>query len=312
MPRRRYGPDIVHRWEGNPIITIDDLSFRCGDIRNAGAVKVDQEYILLITIESLEGFFSIYPARSADGYYFEVDDHPLLAPSRQESFAIYEEEGVLDPRITLLNDEYYISYNALGRHGYRLGLARTRDFKSIERLGLVSEPDTKAGVLFPKKIKGRYARLERPWAGNSIWISFSDDLEYWGWSEIVMTPRAGFWDSDRIGAATPPMEIDQGWLLIYYGIKQTSSGPLFRLGAAILDAENPIRVLGRTNVPILSPREEYERIGDVTNLVFSCGAIIEPTGEVKIYYGAANSCISLGTTKIEKIIEAHMESEKEF
>lgn len=312
MRRRKYGPDIVHRWEGNPIITIDDLSFRCGDICNAGAVKVGQEYILLVTIESLEGFFSIYPARSSDGYYFEVADQPLLAPSSQEAFAIYEEQGVLDPRITLLEDKYYISYNALGRHGYRLGLARTQDFRSVERLGLVSEPDTKAGALFPKKIDGKYARLERPWAGNSIWISFSNDLEYWGWSEIVMTPRAGFWDSDRIGAATPPMEIDQGWLFIYYGIKQTASGPLFRLGAAVLAAENPRQVVGRCNVPILSPREEYERIGDVTNLVFSCGAIIEPTGEVKIYYGAADSCISLGTTKIEKIMEAHTESEKEF
>ncbi len=312
MRRRRYGPDVVHRWEGNPIITIDDLSFRCGDIRNAGAVKVGQEYILLVTIESLEGFFSIYPARSADGYYFEVEDQPILAPSERGPFAIYEELGVLDPRISLLEGTYYIFYDAFGLPGYRLGLARTQDFKSVEKMGLISEPDTKAGALFPKKIKGKYARLERPWVGNNIWISFSEDLEYWGWSEVVMTPRAGFWDSNRIGVATPPLEIEQGWLIIYYGIKQTSSGPLIRLGAAVLDMENPQNVVGRTNVPILSPREEYERIGDVNNLVFSCGAIIEPTGEVKIYYGAANSCISLGTTKIEKIIEAYMESEKEF
>lgn len=309
---RRRGPDIVHRWEGNPIITIDDLSFMCGDICNAGAAKVGKEYILLLTIQNLEGFYSIYPAHSVDGHYFQVSDQHLLAPSQRGPFAIYEELGVLDPRISLLEGEYYILYDAYGLHGYRLGLARTRDFTSVERLGLVSEPDTKAGALFPRRIKGRYARLERPWAGSSIWISFSDDLKYWGWSEVVMTPRAGFWDSDRIGVATPPLEIEQGWLLIYYGIKQTSSGPLIRLGAAILDTENPRNVVGRTNVPILSPREEYERIGDVTNLVFSCGAIIEPNGEVRIYYGAANSCICLGCTGIEKIVEAYMESEKEF
>ncbi len=309
---RRHGPDIVHRWEGNPIITIEDLSFRCGDICNAGAIKMGGEYILLVTIESLEGFYSIYPAKSSDGYHFAVSDHPLLAPSRKGPFAPYEEMGVLDPRISLLEGVYYIFYDAFGPHGYRLGLARTQDFRSVERVGLVSEPDTKTGALFPKKIKGKYSRLERPWAGSSIWISFSDDLEYWGWSEVVMTPRAGFWDSDRIGVATPPLEIDQGWFLIYYGIKQTSSGPLIRLGAAVLDKENPQVVVGRTNVPILSPREEYERIGDVTNLVFSCGAVIEPNGEVRIYYGAANSCICLGSTEIGQIVEACKESEKEF
>ena len=143
-------------------------------------------------------------------------------------------------------------------------------------------------------------------------MTYSDDLEYWGWSEVVMTPRSGFWDNNRIGAATPPMETEQGWLFIYYGVRQTSSGPIFRLGAAMLDAESPIQVLGRTNVPILSPREEYERIGDVNNLVFSCGAIIEPDGEAKLYYGAANSCICVGTTKVQSIIHACLESKKEF
>ena len=309
---RKHGRDIVPRWEGNPIITIDDLSFRCSDICNAGAVKIAGEYVLLLTIQGLEGFYSVYPARSSDGYHFKVDNQPILIPSNAEPFAAYEEMGVLDPRITLLEETYYISYNALGPCGYRLGLASTKDFRTVHRIDLISEPDTKGGVLFPGKIKGKYARLERPGNGSSIWISYSDDLEYWGWSEVVMTPRSGFWDHDRIGASTPPMETEEGWLFIYYGVKQTSSGPLFRLGAAILDAENPVQVLGRTNVPILSPREEYERIGDVANLVFSCGAIIEPDEEVKLYYGAANSCICIGTTKVENIIHACMESKKEF
>jgi len=309
---RKRGRDIVSRWKDNPIITLDDLSFRCSDICNAGAVKVAGEYILLLTIQSLEGFYSIYTARSRDGYCFKVSDQPLLAPSPEGPFAAYEELGVLDPRIVLLEETYYISYNALGPHGYRLGLASSKDFRTVQRIDLTSEPDTKAGMLFPRKIKGKYARLERPSNGGSIWVTYSDDLEYWGWSEVVMTPRSGFWDNNRIGAATPPVETDQGWLFIYYGVRQTSSGPIFRLGAAMLDAESPMQVLGRTNVPILSPREEYERIGDVTNLVFSCGAIIEPNDEVKLYYGAANSCICVGTTKVQNIIHACLESKKEF
>ncbi|RKY62790.1 MAG: glycosidase [Candidatus Latescibacterota bacterium] len=309
---KRQGIDIVYRWEGNPIITIEDLSFKCSDICNAGAVKVDGEYMLLVTIQNLEGRYSIYPAKSTDGYHFEVEDEPIMSPAKEEPYKMYEELGVLDARVVPLEGVYYISYDAFGHHGYRLGLARTEDFKTIQRVGLMSEPDTKGGVLFPRRIRGKYARLERPWEGGSIWVTYSDDLEYWGSSEVVMTPRPGFWDSNRIGVATPPIETDQGWLFMYYGVRQTSAGPLFRIGAAILDLEDPSKVLGRTNVPILSPREEYERIGDVPNIVFSCGAIVEPDGEVKLYYGAANSCICMGTTKVQDIITACKESDKEF
>jgi len=309
---RPGGRDLIHRSERNPLISIEDLPFRCIDICNAGAVRVADEYILLLTIQSLEGFYFIYPARSRDGYDFEVSEQPLMAPSREGPFGAEEELGVLDPRIVRLDDVYYIAYDVLGEHGFRLGLGRTEDFRTVERVGLVSEPDTKAGVLFPKKIKGKYARLERPSEGKSIWISFSEDLEYWGWSEVVMTPRGGFWDSDRIGVAGPPVETDLGWLISYYGVKGTSAGPLYRLGAAILDVENPARLVKRTNVPILSPREDYERLGDVTNLVFLCGWIIELDNQVKLYYGAANSCICLGTAKLEDIFEACLGSEREF
>ena len=311
MPKRRKR-DIVHRWEGNPIITLDDVPFAVSDICNAGAIKLPDRYVLLVTIQNQEGYYSIYRAVSDDGYSFDVDATPLMAPTTEGPDAEYDDQGVLDPRVTQLEGIYYITYDAVGGHGFRLGLARTEDFVTVERLGLMSEPDTKAGALFPAKINGRYARLERPWEGGSIWISYSDDLTYWGRSEVVMTPRGGFWDYHRIGAATPPMEVELGWLLIYYGIKETSGGPLFRLGAAILNRDDPSEVIGRTNVPILSPRDEYERIGDVQNLVFSCGAIIEPGDVLKLYYGAANSCICVGSTKLSAIVEACIESAKEF
>ncbi len=303
----RRSRDLIHRWEGNPTITIDDLSFPCADICNAGAIKIDGEYLLLITIQSLEGFYAIYPAHSQDGYHFTVENQPVLAPTSDGPRAVYDRQGTLDPRIVPLDGHYYVSYDVLGRHGYRLGLARSKDFRTFEHLAHVSEPDTKSGALFPRKIKGKYARLERPWEGGSIWISYSTDLEYWGWSEVVMTPRGGFWDCDRIGVASPPTLTRAGWLFIYYGVKRTSAGPLFRLGAAILDTRNPAKVVGRTNVPILSPREDYERIGDLPNLVYSCGIIIEDNDEVKLYYGASNSCIAVGTTTVETIMAACLE-----
>lgn len=304
--RRRVRHDIIHRWEGNPAIGMADLSFPCLDICNAGAVRLRDRYVLLLTIQNLDGCESIYLAESADGFHFEVSGAPVMWPSREGAFAEYESNGVEDPRITLLEGQYYVCYTAGSPLGLRLALARTRDFRSFERVALTSEPDTKHGCLFPERVKGRYARLERPREGGSIWVSYSDDLVHWGASEIVLGPRGGFWDQSRIGPGAPPMPVDEGWLLTYYGIKETSAGPLFRIGAAVLDRAEPTRVLGRSDVPLLSPRESYERIGDVGNLVFTCGAVLEPDGELRLYYGGANSCICIGTAPVAEIVDRCM------
>ncbi len=294
--------NIVHRWEGNPILSMRDLPFPASDVHNAGAIKYNGEYILLITIENLRGDCSIYRARSEDGRHFTIDQSPVMSPSQEEPFATYESHGVRDARITNFDGTFYIVYLAQSGHGFRLALARTEDFVNIERIALISEPDTKNGLLFPRKINGRFARLERPREGGNIWISYSDDLVHWGGWEAVMTPRHGFWDYHRIGGAAPPIEIESGWLLFYYGVKNVPGGPLFRLGAAVLDRDNPTQILGRSNIPVIAPREPYERIGDVANMVFSSGAILSDDGsEVEIYYGAADSCICLGIVSVEDL-----------
>ena len=255
-----------------------------------------------MTVEHLEGDCAIYRARSADGCCFQIDPHPILSASDGDAARRYEEQGVRDARITPFGSMYYITYLAQSAHGVRLALARTEDFEAVERVGLISEPDTKNGVLFPRRIRGRFARLERPREGGSIWLSYSEDLVHWGGWEVVMTPRGGYWDHDRIGASAPPIETDKGWLVIYYGVKNTPAGPLFRMGAAYLDLENPAIIRGRSNVPILAPHERYERIGDVGNMVFACGAILDGDGRrLDIYYGAADSCICLGTVELEAL-----------
>ena len=308
--RRSYARDTVHRWEGNPLITISDLDFKCSDIRNASVVQVNDELMLLVDIEHLAGSHCIHLARQQENRRFLVDKDPFMFSSTDPRYAQYESQGVMDPRITFLDDKYYIMYVANGDHGFRIGLAMTRDFKSAERIGLISEPDTKGGALFPSKINGKYARLERPTEGNSIWISYSDDLIYWGESKSVLSPRDGFWDLNRVGTGPPPVEIEKGWLIIYYGVKETSAGPLYRLGAAVLDKDDPTKVLGRSNIPILSPREDYERIGDTPNIVFATGALIEKNGSLEIYYGAADSCICMGTTNIEEILNICLNKRK--
>ena len=125
-----------------------------------------------------------------------------------------------------------------------------------------------------------------------------------------MTTRPDHWDCARIGASAPPIETEQGWLEIYHGVKETAAGPLYRVGAVMLDLENPAHVLGRAAIPILTPREYYERVGDIGNVVFSCGAIFEEhTREVKMYYGAADTCICVGTAKLDALIERCFEQE---
>jgi predicted GH43/DUF377 family glycosyl hydrolase len=310
---RRGQRDIVHRWEGNPLIKIEDLKFKCADLRAAGVVVYNKETLLLLTIEHLTGHQSIHLGKIDDAGNLHVEQEPFLAACMEDSgCSQHEAHGVMDARVTVIDETYYIVYLAHGEHGFRLGLASTKDFSSVERHGFISEPDTKAGALFPEKIKGRYARLERPAQGHSIWISYSDDLVFWGANEPVLSPRHGFWDTSRVGTGPPPIKIPQGWLLIYYGVKNTSAGPLFRLGAAILDEKDPTVLVGRSNIPILSPREDYERIGDLGNIVFTTGAIIEDSREVNILYSGASSCICLGTTTIEEIVDTCSESEREF
>ncbi len=302
---KKLGRDAVERWHKNPIITLDSVPFPCNTVFNAGCAKVGDEYILLLRVEDLSGRSVFALARSDDGYHFSVDPEPTLEPSKEEPFRSYERRGIEDPRITFMEGEYYIMYTAYSRYGARLALAKTTDFKNYHRLGLISQPENKDGCLFPRKIRGRYVRLDRPYGGGTgnIWLSYSDDLLHWGDSEVVMTTRGGYWDQDRIGACAPPIETPQGWLHIYHGVKNTSAGPLYRMGTVLLDLDNPAKVICRSAVPILTPREYYERVGDIGNVVFSCGAILEEGGRLRIYYGAADTCICLGFADVDDLID---------
>ncbi|MHB0999186.1 MAG: glycoside hydrolase family 130 protein [Armatimonadota bacterium] len=299
------GRNVVERYSENPIITLEELPFACNTVFNTAAAKYGDKYMLLVRVENLVGRSVFALALSEDGYTFKVEPNFVMTPSNVEPYKTYESLGIEDPRITYMDGVFYIMYTAYSQHGARLALAKTTDFRNYERIALISEPNNKNGVLFPKKINGRFARLDRPFSGSygSIWISYSDDLIAWYDSEVVMTPRHGYWDSDRIGAGVPPIELDYGWLEIYHGVKNTSFGPIYRMGAVILDLENPAIVVARSAVPILSPRELYERVGDVGNVVFACGAIPEDDGTIKLYYGAADTSICVGTAKITDIID---------
>ena len=306
---RPFGRDLLHRWEGNPAITREDVPFPCHTVFNAAPVRVGDTYYLLLRVEGREGYSVLALAKSDDGLHFEVEPEPVMTPSRESPFARYEYRGIEDPRITLLDGTYYIAYTAVGDCGPRIALAKTQDFHSFERIAITSEPGNKDCVLFPRKIKGRYARLDRPYGhgvGN-VWVSYSKDLRHWGDSQVVLEVRPGLWDMHRVGASTVPIETKHGWFEIYHGVKMAPGGPIYRLGVAILDLDDPSKVLHRADIPVLTPREQYERVGDINNVVFASGAILEPDGELKVYYGAADTCICVATARFDQLIERCME-----
>jgi beta-1,4-mannooligosaccharide/beta-1,4-mannosyl-N-acetylglucosamine phosphorylase len=299
--------ELAVRYSGNPIITKEDIPFPCNTVFNAGAARYKDEFILLLRVEGPEGksFFCI--ARSEDGFNFRIEKEPVMQPSIEAPFSKFEKRGIEDPRITEIEGVFYIMYTAYSSHGPRLALAKTEDFREFQRIALVSQPENKDGVLFPEKFNGRYARLDRPSTsyGSDIWISFSEDLVHWGDSESVMLTRPGFWDMKKIGAGAPPILTEQGWLEIYHGVKGTSGGNIYRLGCAMFDKHDPSKLIGRCLFPILSPTEDYERVGDVHNVVFTCGAVpLKEKREVLVYYGACDTCICAAVAKLDELIES--------
>jgi len=308
----KSGRDLFHRWEGNPVLALEDMPFRCNTVFNGTPVKLGNEYLLLLRVEGQQGYSFFALARSRDGLHFEVHPEPVLLPAQEGLAAEYERGGIEDPRATFIDGAYYVMYTAVSGTGYRIALARTQDFLSFERIAAISEPGNKDGVLFPEKIGGLYARLDRPFGRGigSIWLSYSRDLIHWGNAKLLLTPRPGYWDEFRVGASVPPIRTKHGWLEIYHGTKMTSSGPIYRAGSALLDLDDPSKVIARCTVPLLSPRTGYERVGDVGNVVFACGAIVEPDNSVKLYYGAADTCVCVATASLEDIIECTLNNHR--
>jgi len=312
IKRFSYGRDILHRFEGNPVISLEDIPFRCNTVFNGAVVKKGDEYYHLLRVEGQQGHSVFALARSKDGLHFTVEDKPVMIPARKDPFAKYETRGIEDPRITELEGIYYVMYTAYSKYGTRIALAKTEDFYHYERIALVSGPGNKDGILFPEKINNEYVRLDRPIGKGvgSMWVSYSKNLVDWGKSELQMTPRPGLWDSFRIGASVPPIKTEHGWLEIYHGVKKTVAGIIYRIGTVLTDLKQPHKVIVRCSEPVLSPREDYERIGDVGNVTFACGAVVENSGEIKVYYGAADTCICVATTSFNELIEATLAGER--
>jgi len=297
---------IIQRYEKNPILTRDDVPYPVATVHNAGVTRYKDRYIMIFRSHVTSGRSILGLAESDDGFRFRVAPTPFMTPATEGIFRLYEEYGLEDPRITCIDDAYLITYSAYSRYGARIGLARTRDFQTIERISLITEADSRNLVIFPEKIDDLYVRLDRPHSEItpwSIWISYSPDLRYWGDARLVIKPAPYHWDEMKIGPGAPPIRTDEGWLNIYHGVFQTMAGSVYRLGVALHDATDPSIVRGVSDGWILQPEEPYEITGYVPNVVFSCGAVAEGDGTLTIYWGGADTVMCAGRAAIQDLVD---------
>ena len=297
---------IVTRYTNNPILTKEDVPYTVATVHNAGVVKYNNRYIMLFRSHLQNGRSIIGIAESEDGYDFKVGAEPFLTPSSDTVFGEYEEYGVEDVRISQIDDEFLLTYSAYSRHGVRIGLARTKDFITVERISLITQSDLRNVVIFPEKINGQYVRLDRPHSEISkwsIWISYSPDLIHWGNSKLIIKPETYHWDEMKIGPGATPIKTDKGWLNIYHGVFYTMSGAVYRLGIALHDLNDPSIIIGVADEWILQPEDPWEITGYVSNVVFTCGAVPEDDGSVKIYWGGADSVMCVGSANIDDLID---------
>jgi len=302
--------ELFQRHPKNPILTAKNWPYPANSVFNPGATSFQDKILLLARVEDRRGLSHLTKAVSEDGIVdWQIDRIPTMEAEPDN----YPEElwGIEDPRISWLAElnRWAVTYVAYSIDGPLVAIALTEDFVHFERLGPARSAEDKDAALFPRRIKGKWALLHRPMVpqygpGAHIWLSYSDDLIHWDERRVVMIcRRGGWWDNSRIGLAAPPLETTEGWLILYHGVRQTTSGSIYRLGLAMLDLDDPSRVLRRSDKWIFGPTESYERVGDVADVVFPCGWVLDnQTGLVKMYYGCADTCIALATATLSDLL----------
>lgn len=325
---------IMHRYKGNPIITVDDFPIPANAVFNCGQTMFEGKTLLLIAAfykEPYKGHITgIHVALSEDGINFEINEEPLCSHRDWVDVPGDYDCWVIDPRITKIDDTYYIVRPAQVRppigldYGPAAILEKTKDFKTVEFVECIALPINRVPCLFPEKINGEYVRLDRPYGlprvaepGDTfddlcvygIWISYSPDLIYWGKHRPVLDPPLSF-ANYKIGP-TPPIKTKDGWLEIIHGVYKENREICYSIGAILLDLKDPSKVIGVLDKCILTPTEPYEIDGIVNNVVFTCGAIAdEEKDSIRIYYGAADKCIGLATGKLSELLDALKNAKK--
>lgn len=301
----------VWRYGSNPIIGRHAIP-TSNSIFNSAVVPFQDGFAGVFRCDSRSVSMDIFPGFSTDGIHWEIATEPIVFQGADEE--ILKRVYRYDPRVCLIEDRYYITW-CNGYHGPTIGMGYTFDFKTFFQMENAFLPYNRNGVLFPRKIGGKYGMLSRPSdTGHTpfgdIFYSQSPDMEYWGRHRYVMGTVPGdtsAWQITKIGPGPIPIETEEGWLLIYHGVINTCNGFVYRMGCALLDLEEPWKVKMRSKYYILGPEELYECVGDVPNVVFPCTALADKeTGRICIYYGCADTVIGMAFTTLDRLM-AHME-----
>ena len=305
--RQPGSTDVVWRSQRNPIIP-HDLIPSSNSIFNSAVVPFEGKFAGVFRCDNKARTMQLHTGRSEDGVSWNITNERIQwQPDNDQVAEINTFEYSYDPRVVWIEDRYYVTW-CNGYHGPTIGVGYTYDFQTYFQLENAYLPFNRNGVLFPRKINGKFAMLSRPSDNGhtpfgDIYYSESPDMEHWGRHRHVMG-TAGGWQSTKIGAGPIPIEISEGWLLIYHGVLTSCNGFVYSFGAALLDRDQPWKVIARGEPYLLAPQAPYERTGDVPNVAFPCASLVDgDTGRMAIYYGGADTVVCLAFAYVDELVE---------
>ena len=299
---------VLWRSSRNPIIKRDQIE-RANSIFNSAVVPFGDGFAGVFRVDDTSRLMNLHAGRSADGIDWQIEAATIRWQPEDGRVREIQEPFVhaYDPRVTWLEDRFVVTWCA-GYHGPTIGVGYTRDFETFHQLDNAFLPYNRNGVLFPRRVGGQYLMLSRPSdTGHTpfgdIYLSESPDLIHWGRHRQVMAPRPWTWESTKVGAGPTPIETPEGWLLVYHGVLTSCNGFVYSMGAALLDLDEPWKVIARGHDYLISPQMPYEQVGDVPNVVFPCAALLDrPTGRLTIYYGGADTVVCLAHGYVSDVI----------
>jgi beta-1,4-mannooligosaccharide/beta-1,4-mannosyl-N-acetylglucosamine phosphorylase len=307
--------DVIWRYSKNPVLDWNPIP-KAARMYNSAVLPYQGAFVGVFRADQKNGRATLFFGKSKDAIAWKIGPDPIqwvdeTGKPNPTSYAY-------DPRLVCIDGMYYIVW-CDDMHGASIGLGKTKDFRSFVRMSNPLMPFNRNGVLFPRKVNGKYLLLSRPSdSGHTpfgdIFLSESPDLIHWGNHKFVMGKGGqGWWQGVKVGAGPIPIETNEGWLLFYHGVSTTCNGFVYSFGAVILDIDNPSKVLYRTRDYLLTPEKLYETTGFVPNVVFPCANLFDAkTGRIAIYYGAADTCTALAFTQVDELIDYIKKNSESF
>lgn len=301
MKRIYSKKQIVRRYDKNPIITAEMMPFNCRGVFNSSVVKVDDRYVMVLRCEGYNfyNFFVLAESNNGVDNWVIGDIIPLPEDKQYKEYARIQ----YDPRITKVDDTYYITYCAHNEEA-RMALLSSKNMKEFKYEGFISGPGFRNTVIFPEKLNGNFIALERPNAIGEIWVTQSPDLKYWGNQHRLMHQDDCSFGWGKIGPCGTPIKTEKGWLIIFHAVSVVCDYEyIYNAGVALADLNEPWKLIRVADECIMTPEMPYENAGHTPNCIFASSHVVEEDGTVKIYYGASDRYQCLAETSVDELLD---------